>query len=162
MPSRVRGFIEIADERAWALVGLAGDLARAGCYDEALQALDLAWHLSPGEAASSQLFACAIAIHCDCGEYELALKLERLFAERGIDLRLALAFQRLHAELFADGRGRAAPRAARLLPRVRRAARRRRRLTFALTQGGASVRLNVPVTVLFGHGLRGHAPNRHC
>jgi hypothetical protein len=89
------------ETRAGALVGLAGDLRTHGCYDEALQALDLAWHLAPGESVELEMFACAIAIHCDRGEYKLALKLERSFVERGVDLRLALAFERLHAELFA-------------------------------------------------------------
>jgi hypothetical protein len=84
---------------------LAGDLRAHGCHDEALQALDLAWHLSPAESVELEMFACAVAIHCDRGEYGLALKLERSFVERGIDLRLALAFERLHAELFAAGRG---------------------------------------------------------
>ena len=93
------------ETRACALVGLAGDLRAHGCYDEALQALDLAWHLSPGEAVELEMFACAVAIHCDRGEYGLALKLERSFFERGIDLRLALAFERLHAELTALGGG---------------------------------------------------------
>lgn len=89
------------ETRACALVGLAGDLRAHGCYDEALQALDLAWHLAPGERVELEMFACAVAIHCDRGEHELALKLERSFVERGIDLRLALAFERLHGELFA-------------------------------------------------------------
>jgi hypothetical protein len=94
-----------SETRACALVGLAGDLRAHGCYDEALQALDLAWHLSPGESVELEVFACAVAIHCDRGEHELALKLEQSFCERGIDLRLALAFERLHAELFAARRG---------------------------------------------------------
>ena len=47
------------------------------------------------------MYACAVAIHCDRGEYKRALNLERSFAKRGIDLRLAIAFERLHDELFA-------------------------------------------------------------
>ncbi len=87
------------DERAWALIRAAGELRGLRRYDEALQALDLACELAPGERAELAVFACAIAIHCDVGEYELAVKLERSFAERGIDLRLALACLRLYAEL---------------------------------------------------------------
>jgi hypothetical protein len=89
------------DERAWALVRVAGELRALRRYDDALQALDLACQLSPCEGAELAIFACAIAIHCDVGEYELAVKLERSFAERGIDLRLALVCLRLYSELFA-------------------------------------------------------------
>jgi hypothetical protein len=88
------------DERAWALVRLAGDLRARGHYDDALRTLDVAWHLSPGDAAELAVFACAVAIHCDREQYQRALNLERSFVKRGIDLRLALAFERLHAELF--------------------------------------------------------------
>jgi tetratricopeptide (TPR) repeat protein len=89
------------DVRAWALVRAAGQLRALRRYDEALQALDLACQLSPGERAELAVFACAIAIHCDVGEYELAVKLERSFAERGIDLRLSLVCLRLYSELYA-------------------------------------------------------------
>ena len=88
------------DARAWALVRAAGELRALRRYDDALQALDLACQLSPGEGAELAIFASAIAIHCDVGEYELAVKLERSFAERGIDLRLARASLRLYSELF--------------------------------------------------------------
>ncbi len=88
------------DERAWALVRVAGELRALRRYDDALQALDLACQPSPGEGAELAVFACAIAIHCDVGEYELAVKLERSFAERGIDLRFALVSLRLYSELF--------------------------------------------------------------
>jgi hypothetical protein len=95
-----------SEGRACALVALAGDLRAHGCFDEALQALDLAWHLSPREAIELEMYACAVAIHCDRGDFKRALTIERSFAERGIDLRLALAFERLHAELFTLGGGR--------------------------------------------------------
>ena len=90
------------DKRAWALVRVAGELRALRRYDEALQALDLAFDLSPDESVELAVFACAIAIHCDVGEYELAVKLERSFAERGIDLGLALVCLRLYSELSAD------------------------------------------------------------
>jgi hypothetical protein len=93
------------DNRALALVGLAGDLRACGYHDDALQALDVAWHLSPGEGAELAMYACAVAIHCDRGDFKRALQIERSFTERGIDLRLALAFERVHAELFALGGG---------------------------------------------------------
>ena len=88
------------DARVWGLVRLAGDLRARGHYKGALGALDVAWHLGPGERAELALYASATAIHCDRGDYKRALKLERSFRDRGIDLRLALAFQRLHFELF--------------------------------------------------------------
>jgi tetratricopeptide (TPR) repeat protein len=88
------------DERAWALVRVAGELRALRRYDDALQVLDLACQLSPDEAAELAIFASAIVIHCDVGEYELAVKLERSFTERGIDLRLARASLRLYSELF--------------------------------------------------------------
>ena len=91
-----------ADARAWALVRAAGELRAVRRYDEALQALDLACQLSPGEGAELAVYACAIAIHCDCRDYELAVMLEGLFAERGIDLTFALACLRLYSELFAE------------------------------------------------------------
>ena len=105
MPSPGESSVEPAaedsvDARAWALVRAAGEFRALRRYDEALQALDLACQLSPGESAELAVFACAIAIHCDVREYELAVKLERSFTERGIDLRLALACIRLYDDLF--------------------------------------------------------------
>jgi hypothetical protein len=89
------------DARAWALVQLAGDLRARGHYDDALRTLDVAWHLCPGDSAELAVYACAVAIHCDRGQYQRGLNLERSFVRRGIDVRLALAFERLHDELFA-------------------------------------------------------------
>lgn len=93
------------DDRALALVQLAGDLRSCGYHDDALRALDVAWHLSPSEGPELEMYACAVAIHCDRGDYTRAVKIERSFAERGIDLRLALAFERLHADLVELGGG---------------------------------------------------------
>lgn len=90
-----------ADDRAWALVRLAADLRALERHAEALRVLDVAWQLSPSEHPELAMFSCAIAVHCDRGEHELAIKLERGFSERGIDLKFGRACLRLYAELYA-------------------------------------------------------------
>lgn len=57
--------------------------------------LDAAWHLDPSEQPELAMFACAIAVHCDCGEHAVAVTVERDFVERGIDLTFGRASRRL-------------------------------------------------------------------
>ena len=90
-----------ADDRAWALVRLAADLRALGRHDDALRVLDAAWFLEPSEQPELAMFSCAIAIHCDRQAHDVAVTLERDFAERGIDLKFGRACVRLYSELYA-------------------------------------------------------------
>lgn len=90
-----------ADDRAWGLVRLAADLRALERYDEALYVLDLAWQLSPSERPELATFTCAIAIHCDREDHDIAVKLERDFADRVVDFKFGRACLRLYSELYA-------------------------------------------------------------
>ena len=67
---------ETTDARAHALVGLASDLRRAGRPELALHALDAAWELCPTEEPRRAAFTCALEVHCDLGNYEIAETIE--------------------------------------------------------------------------------------
>ncbi|MGH3111642.1 MAG: hypothetical protein ACRDQT_12085, partial [Gaiellaceae bacterium] len=91
-----------SDERAWALVRLAADFRALGRHDEVLRVLDAAWYLEPSEQPELAIFSCAIGIHCDRRAYDVAMTLERDFADRGIDLKFARACVRLYVDLYAE------------------------------------------------------------
>lgn len=90
-----------SDDRAWALVRLAADLRALGRHEDALRVLDAAWFLQPSEHPELAIFTCAIAIHCDREAHDVAVTLERDFAERGIDLKFGRACVRLYTQLAA-------------------------------------------------------------
>lgn len=90
---------ETTDARAHALVGLASDLRRAGRPELALHALDAAWELCPTEEPRRAAFTCALEVHCDLGNYEIAETIEREQYERTVDDRFALAALRLYSTL---------------------------------------------------------------
>jgi hypothetical protein len=91
-----------ADDRTWALVRLAADLRVLERYDEALFVLDTAWlQLEASEHAELAMFTCAIAIHCDREDLDIALKLERDLADRP-DLKFARACLRLYTDLCGE------------------------------------------------------------
>lgn len=90
-----------ADDRAWALVKLAADLRRLERYDDALRVLDLASELLGDPRSELAVYTCAIAVHCDRSEHEVAIKLERQVVAGGVDVKFGLACRRLYSELHA-------------------------------------------------------------
>jgi hypothetical protein len=90
------------DERAWALTRMAAVLRRADRFDLALHLLDVADSLYPSEWPERAVFTCAIAVHCDRGDFRMAQTLgEEQFA-RSVDLKLFLAMARVYHALYRE------------------------------------------------------------
>ena len=82
-----------------ALRGTDHDLLTAGRPELALHALDAAWELCPTEEPRRAAFTCALEVHCDLGNYEIAETIEREQYERSVDDRFARAALRLYSAL---------------------------------------------------------------
>jgi hypothetical protein len=90
------------DDRAWALVRLAADLRADGDQRKALLVLDIAWGLAPSGGPSAAMFTCAIACHCDEGEFFTAHVVASEQPEEYRDVKFARAACRLYATLLAE------------------------------------------------------------
>jgi hypothetical protein len=94
-----------ADERAWALTRFAAALRKAGRLDQALTVLDAAGALEASEWTRRALSTCAVAVHCDRDEPELAVQVGEEQMERSLDEKLLQAMTRAYCEAFeATGR----------------------------------------------------------
>jgi hypothetical protein len=78
-----------------------GRSAETRAHDEALRALDVAARLPAEHRAELAIYTCAIAIHCDRSEHDVAVELERQVVAAGVDRKFGFACLRLYSELFA-------------------------------------------------------------
>jgi hypothetical protein len=93
------------DERAWGLARVAAALRKAGELELALTALDAAFALGPSDWAERTLHTCAVAVHCDRDDPELAVTIGEEQMARSLDERLLHAMARAYYEaLEATGR----------------------------------------------------------
>jgi tetratricopeptide (TPR) repeat protein len=93
------------DERAWGLARLAAALRKAGELEFALTALDAAFALGPSDWAERALHTCAVAVHCDRNDPELAMTIGEEQMARSLDEKLLHAMARAYYEaLEATGR----------------------------------------------------------
>lgn len=86
------------DERAWRLTRLAAALRKAGELDLAVDALEAAIALCPSDWAERALYTCAVAVHCDRDEPELAVTLGEEQMGRSLDERLLHEMARAYYE----------------------------------------------------------------
>ncbi|MGH3005428.1 MAG: hypothetical protein ACRDOS_05905 [Gaiellaceae bacterium] len=94
-----------ADERAWGLTRLAAALREAGELDLALTTVRVAGELNPSGWPARALCTCAVAVHCDRGDPEVAVALGEEQMKRSFDERLLHVMVRAYSEaLEATGR----------------------------------------------------------
>lgn len=94
------------DERAWTLTRLASALRLAGELDRAAALLETAAGLDASDWTRRALATCAVAVHCDRDEPELAVQVGEEQMGRSFDERLLHVMTRAYCEAFeTTGRG---------------------------------------------------------
>ena len=91
-----------SDQRARKLVQLAAALRRERRLDEALGILDLVVELAPPLICELAAYTCAVAIHCDRGDFETARVVGEETRAKAVDVHLLRALGRMYAGLFRE------------------------------------------------------------
>ncbi len=87
-------------QRAWRLVKLASRLRKEGQYDVALRVLDAAVALDASDETTRAAYVCAMGLHADRGELEVARTIGEQLRRDSVDVFLLKVLARVYYELW--------------------------------------------------------------